>query len=157
MQMIYSLLKPMQYILMRKAQYGSIQTACACATGKQFATSDEKSWTRNWAHWMQILATEKGWTKDLKVCNRQLIHLTMVILTGKCAKGTNGICSNGNCQKMKFVRKQIDKVKNLKVEFLRWEEQTVKLDVRRALIERLHPSTAYYFHVKLTRDEKHQV
>ena len=40
---------------------------------------------------------------------------------------------------------------------IRWEEQTVKLDVRRALIERLHPSTAYYFHVKLTRDEKHQV
>ena len=40
---------------------------------------------------------------------------------------------------------------------IRWEEQTVKLDVRRALIERLQPSTAYYFHVKLTRDEKHQV
>ena len=45
----------------------------------------------------------------------------------------------------------------VKISYYRWEEQTVNLDVRRALIERLQPSTAYYFHVKLTRDEKHQV
>ena len=55
------------------------------------------------------------------------------------------------------MRKKDKKSESKRGKMVRWEEQTVNLDVRRALIERLQPSTAYYFHVKLTRDEKHQV
>ena len=33
----------------------------------------------------------------------------------------------------------------------------VGMEMRRAIIEGLNTSTAYYFHIKLTRDAKHKV
>jgi len=38
-----------------------------------------------------------------------------------------------------------------------WDEQEVGMGMRRAIIEGLNTSTAYYFHIKLTRDARHKV